>query len=272
MTDHDKFRIVVRVPDEDNDPDERLYDENEDGDIVDARYAGEHPVTRYKLVCENDVDTGSLPEKDRHVVNDYIEKGLESVSRAQVVEEVRNLLEEYRLWAGDCAPEDDHEILLDRIDTLLGPSGRPLEVVVGEHLVGTTEEDPVIWQMNGRVSEDVRLGRIQMKKKSFFQSEDDPVDNIFNFKTHTLDLASKSTDSAIREVKELLKEHRRIEKEYEGDDVHGHLKNYWDRCGENLYFIITSIDQAGNGSTPKTHWQLYDFSDTQKISIFLETY
>ena len=118
MNDPEKFRIVIRIPDEDHDRNGRLYDENKEGDIIDARYAGENPVTRYKLVCENDVDTGSLPEKDRHIVKEYIEKGLESTSRAEVIEEVRHLLSEYRLWPGRHAPEGDHEILLDRIDTL----------------------------------------------------------------------------------------------------------------------------------------------------------
>lgn len=272
MNDQENFRIVVRIPDEDHERKGMLYDENEDGDIVDVWYAGENPITRYKLVCENDVDTGSLPERARHLVREYIEKGLESTSKQGVIEEVRNLLLEYRLWAGDRAPENDHEILLDRIDTLSGLSGRPLDVVVGEHLVGTTEEDPVIRQMQGRVPEDVRRGRIQMKRKTFAQPKDDPIDDVFNFKTWTLDLISKSRDAAIREVKELLKEHRRVEKEYEGDDMIGYLKDYWGQRGENFYFIITHIDKAGNGSTPKDYWTLYDLSDEQKIDIFLESY
>ena len=130
-----------------------IYDENEDGEIVDIKYLKDKPVTRYKLVCENDVDTSSLPDQDQHIVNDYIEMGLEAKSRAAVTKEVQNLLHEYRTRLGGRAPQDDFEILLHRIITLSGPEGRPLEVVINEHLVGTADDDPAILKRNGIVSD-----------------------------------------------------------------------------------------------------------------------
>lgn len=130
-----------------------IYDENEDGEIVDIQYLKDKPITRYKLVCENDVDAGSLSEKDQHIVNDYIEMGLEAKSRAAVFKEVQNLLQEYRDRAEGRVPQDDFELLLHRIISLSGSEGRPLEVVINEHLVGTADDDPAILKRNGIVSD-----------------------------------------------------------------------------------------------------------------------
>jgi len=130
-----------------------IYDENEDGEIVDIQYLKDKPITRYKLVCENDVDTSSLPEKDQHIVKDYIEMGLEAKSRAAVFKEVQDLLHVYRVRVEGRAPQDDFELLLHRIISLSGPGGRPLEVVIDEHLVGTADDDPAILRRNGIVSD-----------------------------------------------------------------------------------------------------------------------
>ena len=124
-----------------------IYDENEDGEIVDVQYLKGQPVARYKLVCENDVDTGSLPEQVRHIVNDYIEMGLEAKSRAEVFREVQNLMHEHEARLAGRAPLNDFEILMHRIISLSGPQGRPLEIVINEHLVGTAEDDPAILKM-----------------------------------------------------------------------------------------------------------------------------
>lgn len=130
-----------------------IYDENEDGEIVDIQYLKDKPITRYKLVCENDVDAGSLSEKDQHIVNDYIEMGLEAKSRSAVVAEVQNLLRQHRDRAAGRAPQNDFELLLHRIISLSGPEGRPLEAVINEHLVGTADDDPAILKRNGIVSD-----------------------------------------------------------------------------------------------------------------------
>ncbi len=274
MTNNENFRIVIRIPESaGGDGNKKVYDENDQGEIVDSQYVKDDSIFRYKLVCENDVDTSSLSEVDEHVVSDYIEKGLESTTRAAVKKEVQNLLHEYRVWVGDREPQDDFEILLHRINSLSGPEGRPLDEVIKEHLVGTTDDDPVIRQMSGHVSEDVKLGRIQMKKKSFFHSKDDPIENMMAFKKYTLDLKSKSQESAVQEVKDILEKNRILHRDYEGDKLTEYLENYWKENGaENIFFIINCIKQAGNGCTEKVYWQLYDLSDEQKIEIFLESY
>ena len=84
-----------------------IFDENEDGEIVDIQYLKDKPITRYKLVCENDVDTSSLPEKDQHIVKDYIEMGLEAKSRAEVFKEVQSLLNECKIRSEGRAPQDN---------------------------------------------------------------------------------------------------------------------------------------------------------------------
>jgi hypothetical protein len=273
MNNNEHFIIVVRIPETaGEDRNKMVYDENEAGEIIDSQYVKKKSITRYKLVCENDVDTGSLPEKDQHIVNDYIEKGLESRTRAAVINEVQNLLHEYRIWVGDRAPQDDFEILLHRINTLSRREGRPLDEVINEHLVGTTDDDPVIQQTSGQVSNDVKLGRIQMSKKSFYHSKNDPIEEMNAFKTYVHNLTAKSRDSAVQEVKDLLEKNRAIRRDYEGENVSEYLQEYWNKNGgENLFFILTSIDQAGNGSTPSRYWQMYDLTDDQKIDVFLES-
>ena len=124
------------------------YDEDENGEIVDRQYLRDGPIARYKLVCENDVDTGSLPEQDRHILDDYIEMGLEAKSRAEVFKEVQSLLNEYKIRSEGRAPQDNFAILLRRIISLSGPQGRPLAVVIDEHLVGTASDDPAILRMS----------------------------------------------------------------------------------------------------------------------------
>ena len=273
MNNNENYRIVIRIPvNAGEDRNIKIYDDNDESEIVDPQYVKDNPITRYKLVCENDVDTSSLPEKDQHVVKDYIEKGLESRTRGTITKEVQNLLHEYKVWVGDRDPQDDFEILLHRINNLSGPEGRPLEEVITEHLVGTTDDDPVIQQMSDHVSDDVKLGRIQMERKSFYQSPTDPIANITGFKNYTHNLISKSRESAVEEVKQLLEKNRITRRDYEGDNVSEHLQKYWDQNGgEDLFFILSSIDQAGNGSTPNRYWQMYDLTDEQKIDIFLET-
>ena len=133
------------------------YDEDENGEIVDRQYLLDGPIARYKLVCENDVDTGSLPERERHIVNDYIEMGLEAKSRAEVFKEVQSLLNEYKARLEGRTPQDDFEILMQRIISLSGPQGRPLEVVINEHLVGTASDDPAILRINDRDNTAQRL-------------------------------------------------------------------------------------------------------------------
>jgi len=123
------------------------YDEDENGEIVDRKYLRDGPIARYKLVCENDVDTGSLAEPDRHILDDYIEMGLEAKSRAEVFKEVQSLLNECKIRSEGRAPQDNFEILLRRIISLSGPQGRPLAVVIDEHLVGTASDDPAILRM-----------------------------------------------------------------------------------------------------------------------------
>jgi hypothetical protein len=99
-----------------------LYDENEDGEIIDIKYIHDTPITRYKLVCESDVDVSSLA----------------------LASEVVSLLHEYKLLLEGRKPQNDFEVLMQRIISLSGPDRRPLEVVIGEHLVGTTDADPAI--------------------------------------------------------------------------------------------------------------------------------
>jgi len=121
-----------------------IYDENEDGEIIDTEYVKDEPITRYKLVCENDVDTSSLSPPDQHIMKDYIEMGLVSKTRRTVFSEVESLLHGYKVCMGGRPPQNDFEVLMQRIISLSGPEGRPLEVVIGEHLVGTTDADPAI--------------------------------------------------------------------------------------------------------------------------------
>jgi hypothetical protein len=274
MNNNIKFRIVIRIPETaGQDGNKKLYDENEKGEIVDTQYVKGETITRYKLVCENDVDTSSLPEKDESILNDYIEKGLESKTRLNVIKEVKNLLHEYQIWVGDRAPQDDFEILLDRINTLSGPEGRPLDEVINEHLVGTTDDDPVIKQMIDRVSDEVKLGRIQMEKKSFFHSKDDPIAEMNVFKTYIHNLKSTTREEAVQEIKDLLETNLVVQRDYEGDKLSDYIQEYWtEKEGEDLFFVLNSINHAGNGSTPSRYWQMYDLTDDQKIDIFLETY
>lgn len=121
-----------------------IYDENEDGEIIDIKYVHDEPITRYKLVCENDVDLTSLDIPDQQLLKDYIEMGLVSKTRKTVFSEVVSLLHGYKLRLEGRTPQNDFEVLMQRIISLSGPEGRPLEVVIDEHLVGTTDADPVI--------------------------------------------------------------------------------------------------------------------------------
>ena len=121
-----------------------IYDENADGEIIDIEYVHDEPITRYKLVCESDVDTSSLALADQHLMKDYIEMGLVSKTRRTVFSEVVSLLHGYKLRLEGRKPQNDFEVLMQRIISLSGPKGRPLELVIDEHLVGTTEADPAI--------------------------------------------------------------------------------------------------------------------------------
>ena len=121
-----------------------IYDENEDGEIIDIKYVHDEPITRYKLVCENDVDVSSLGLPDQKIMNEYIEMGLVSKTRGTVFSEVVSLLHSYKLRLEGRFPENDFEVLMQRIISLSGKNGRPLEVVISEHLVGTTDADPAI--------------------------------------------------------------------------------------------------------------------------------
>ncbi|MGV7222013.1 MAG: hypothetical protein ACQ9MH_10840 [Nitrospinales bacterium] len=121
-----------------------IFDENEDGEIIDIEYVHDEPITRYKLVCENDVDVSSLGLSDQNIMNEYIEMGLVSKKRRTVFSEVVSLLHNYKLRLEGRLPENDFEVLMHRIISLSGEDGRPLEVVIDEHLVGTTDADPAI--------------------------------------------------------------------------------------------------------------------------------
>ena len=121
-----------------------IFDENDDGEIIDTKYVHDEPITRYKLVCENDVDVSSLGLNDQNIINEYIEMGLVSTTRRTVFSEVVSLLHRYKLRLEGRFPENDFEVLMKRIISLSGKDGRPLEVVIDEHLVGTTDADPAI--------------------------------------------------------------------------------------------------------------------------------
>ena len=125
-----------------------IYDENEEGEIIDPRYVNDSLITRYKLVCENDVDIFSLAEEDQSVIHEFIEIGLESNTEREAIQEVMGLLHRYRVGGRDSLPKRNHELLMNRIGVLSGPKGRPYEIVIKEHLVGTSEEDPVIQSWN----------------------------------------------------------------------------------------------------------------------------
>ena len=124
-----------------------IYDENEDSEVIDLRYVKDQSVTRYKLVCESDVDNLSLPKKDQSLVDEFIEIGLKSTTKVEVIQEVQILLLNFASQTQGHPPQTDFEVLLDRILRLSGPNGRPLETVIQEHLVGTSVQDPVIQQL-----------------------------------------------------------------------------------------------------------------------------
>lgn len=126
-----------------------IFDENELGKMIDIRYVNDTLITRYKLVCENDVDITSLPEEGQGVMSEFIEIGLRSITEEGAIQEVKTLLEVYRKDMESHIPEKNFELLINRIDYFSGHQGRPEETVIKEHLVGTSEEDPVVKKMLG---------------------------------------------------------------------------------------------------------------------------
>ncbi len=123
------------------------------------------------------------------------------------------------------------------------------------------------------VLEEVQLRRDQIDAicrtlKSEFTTE---TKNITSFKIYVHDLESNSRKTTIQEAKNFLQEMRDIEKNYRGSDVSNFFLDHWVRYGENLYFILKSIDLAGI----RVVWDsslLERLTDEQKIDIYLETF
>ena len=124
-----------------------IYDENKEGKIVDSRYVNEDLITHYKLVCENDIDINSFSEMDYFPIPEFIEVGLKSKTEREALQEVKTLLQKHRIGLEGQFPKNNYEILMDRIDCFSGFGGRPEQNVIKEHLVGTTEDDPIIEKM-----------------------------------------------------------------------------------------------------------------------------
>ena len=121
------------------------------------------------------------------------------------------------------------------------------------------------------VSKEIQLGRDQVNAicrtlQSEFTTE---IKNISSFKSYIHNLESSTRETAVEEVKILLQEMRSIEKEYKGDNISNYFLNHW--VGEDLYFILQSIDLAGTRIVRDSRL-LEGLSDEQKIGLYLETY
>jgi hypothetical protein len=123
------------------------------------------------------------------------------------------------------------------------------------------------------VSHEVQLGQDQINTicrtlKSEFTTE---TKNITSFKSYIHILESHTRETAIEEVKTFLQEMRSIERDYKGDNISKMFRDYWAQYGEDLYFIIKSIDLAGIRIVRDSRL-LENLSDEQKISFYLEAY
>ena len=76
---------------------------------------------------------------------------------------------------------------------------------------------------------------------------------------------------AIEEVGKYLQELRSIEQGYEGDNISNFFRNHWVQHGEELYFILKSIELAGIRIVRDSRL-IEGLSDEQKINLYLETY
>ena len=127
------------------------------------------------------------------------------------------------------------------------------------------EEDPV--------STEVQLGRNQINKlcnvlKSTFTTE---TKNISTFKNYIFNLKSDSKESALLEVKNYMQEMRKIEQDFEGENLSKIFLSHWSEKTEDFYFILKSIDLAGIRIVRDSSL-LESLTDEDKISIFLESY
>ena len=121
-----------------------IFDENSDGQIIDSRYARDKLISRFKIVCESDVDNSSLPEQERHVINEFIEIGLHARTKDKAIEEVKKIICKFKSEKRKQQSNHDSAILLDRIFRLLSANQRAQETIIQEHLVGTGEDDPIV--------------------------------------------------------------------------------------------------------------------------------
>ena len=76
---------------------------------------------------------------------------------------------------------------------------------------------------------------------------------------------------AIEGVGKYLQELRSIEQGYEGNNISNFFRSHWAQLGEELYFILKSIELAGIRIVRDSHL-LESLSDEQKINFYLETY
>ena len=123
------------------------------------------------------------------------------------------------------------------------------------------------------VSLEVQLGRDQIDKlcnalKSTFTTE---TKNISTFKNYIFNLESDSKESALLEVKNYMQEMRKIEQDFEGENLSKIFLSHWSEKTEDFYFILKSIDLAGI-RVVRDSSLLESLTDEDKISIFLESY
>ena len=121
-----------------------IYDENEEGKIIDPKYVSDGVITHYKLVCENDSDLASLTEVVRNIISEFIEIGLRSKIESEAIQEVKGLLQCYRDAPEKVFLRNNDDLLMNRIDFISVTNCRSDETVIREHLVGTGVHDPVI--------------------------------------------------------------------------------------------------------------------------------
>lgn len=137
--------------------------------------------------------------------------------------------------------------------------------LIQKHQSDERNDEPVL--------QEVQLGRDQIDTicrtlKSEFTTE---TKNISSFKSYIHNLESNSRETAIEEVETYLQEMRSIEQGYQGDNISRFFRSHWDQHGEDLYFILKSIDLAGIRIVRDSRL-LEDLSDEQKIGLYLETY
>ena len=147
-------------------------------------------------------------------------------------------------------------------------SKEPDRFEVESELIKTHLSDEVI-----PVSSEIQLGRDQIDNlcrilNSKFTTE---TKNISSFKNYIFNLESSSRESSLLEVKKYLREMRKLEKTYKGDNLSSFFLNHWYEKGEDFYFILKSIDLAGVRVVQDSSLR-ESLTDEQKIDIFVETY